>query len=242
MLMTWLPLAALVLGAGARIDGLAGIESAPLQGPWALFGNPAALGVLGSSWSALGDFGSLDLRRYAVVQSNSTSRGPVGLLWEEGEERDRWEIAFVLPDQANLAYGFDINYYGDPIESFSFDLNLAATYDSGLALGLTWNDVAERSADPSHLRTGLSYLSSSGGVLLLEADGFDGWNPDILRFAVGVEESGFEYRVGVVKRPGGRDWSLGVGTASNQRFLLDYAWSNGRFGVQHRFALGVRRN
>jgi hypothetical protein len=242
MFVTWLSVAALVLGAGARIDGLAGIESAPLRGPWALFGNPAALGLFSSSWSTVGDFGSLDLHRYAVVQSNPTSRGPVGLLLETGSAGDRWEVAFVLPDQLDLAYGFDINYYAEPIEGFSFDLNLAAQYGSGMAFGLTWDDVAKQSDDPSHLRVGLSYLDPTGGLLLLEADGFDGWSAEVLRLAVGIEESGFEYRAGVVARPGGRDWSLGMGTGPSQRFLADYAWSNGRSGVQHRFAIGVRYN
>lgn len=242
MALSWVALLALSLGAGARPEGLAGVQAAPLAGPWSILGNPAALGLERGVWAAFADFGNEAPRRYALVQGDPTLRGPAGIVWEEGQEADRWEVSFVLPDLERMAYGFDVVYTGGEQDYFTFDLNLATQFDRGLAVGVTVRDVAEKGARPQDLSIGASYTGTAGGLLVLEAQGVHGFSAESIHTGWAVDEAGFEYRMGIIWWDGGgRDWSLGIGLGVTQQMILDYAWSNGRRGTQHRFGVGFRR-
>ncbi len=241
MLQSWIPLLLMSIGAGARPDGLAGVEAVPLDGVWAISGNAAALGIGEESWAAFADLGSGDVRRYALVQGNPLRRGPAGILFERGGDVDRWQASFVLPDLPGVAYGFDIEYFGGSIDHFSFDLNAAARLDQGVAIGATIRDVAENGPQGRRTAVGATYRGAGGGSVLVEADGISGWDAELIRTALAVTDQGFECRSGVIWKEGGRAWTLGIGTTAQYRLILDYAWTReAESPSRHRFGVGIR--
>ncbi|MAE72142.1 MAG: hypothetical protein CME06_16945 [Gemmatimonadetes bacterium] len=241
MLQSWIPLLLISIGAGARPDGLAGVEAVPLEGAWAIAGNAAALGVGEESWAVLADLGSGDVRRYALVQGNALARGPAGILLEEGGDVDRWQLSFVLPDLPGVAYGFDLEYLGGDIDRFSFDLNAVARIDYGVALGVSVRDVAENAPGGRRTGVGATYRGAGGGAILLEADGISGWDAELIRAALALTDQGFECRAGVIWHEGDRAWTLGIGTTPQYRLIFDYAWTReAESPNRHRFGVGIR--
>ncbi len=241
LLQPWIPLLFATMGAGARSEGFGGPHSAPLNGEWAALGNAATLGIGEPSWAAFVDMGSDELRRYVVVQGNTHARGPAALVVEEGAGAESWELAFVLPDLPGLAYGFDLTYFGGEIDRFSYDLNAAAAFDQGLAVGATVRDVAQNGPGGRSIGAGAVYRNAAGGLILIEADAIEGWSAELIRAGLAVAEGGFEYRGGVAWHESGHDWTLGIGTTPRYSWILDYAWTHPARGPsRHRFGVGLR--